>query len=107
VAYLAAWQSLVEVGHLEEGERILITGAAGAVGTAATQIAHWKGAVVFGSDIGEPPEDADVSLNVKEVDLPSAVLQATGGNGVDWSLIPLAQICSMLASVRFGWAEDN
>jgi NADPH:quinone reductase len=41
VAYLAAWQSLVEVGRLQEGERILITGAAGAVGTAARKWPEW------------------------------------------------------------------
>jgi NADPH:quinone reductase len=104
VAYLAAWQSLVEVGHLQEGERILITGAAGAVGTAATQIAHWKGAVVLGADIGEPPEEADVFLNVKEVDLPSAVLQATSGKGVDMVLDTVGAdlFSSCLRSLRVG-----
>jgi NADPH:quinone reductase len=104
VPYLAAWQSLVEVGHLQEGERILITGAAGAVGRAATQIAHWKGAVVFGADIGEPPEAVDVFLNVNKVDLASAVLQATSGKGIDMVLdiVGADLFSSCLRSLRVG-----
>ena len=53
VPYLAAWQSLVEAGHLQKGERVLVTGASGAVGSAAIQIAHWKGASVIGADLAE------------------------------------------------------
>jgi NADPH:quinone reductase len=104
VPYLAAWQSLVEVGHLQEGERILITGAAGAVGRAATQIAHWKGAVVFGTDIGEPPEGVDVFLNVNKVDLASAVMQATSGKGIDMVLDTVGAdlFSSCLRSLRVG-----
>jgi NADPH:quinone reductase len=49
VPYLAAWQSLVDAGGLQKGERLLITGAS--CGFGATQIAHWKGATVLGADI--------------------------------------------------------
>jgi NADPH2:quinone reductase len=83
VPYLAAWQSLVEAGHLQRGERLLITGASGAVGSAAAQIAHWKGASVLAADIAEGAPDADVFVNLKKVDLVNGVGQATDGKGVD------------------------
>jgi NADPH:quinone reductase len=86
VPYLAAWQSLVEVGQLQKGERLLITGAGGAVGSAAIQIAHWKGASVVAADIVPAAPEADVFVNLKEADLVSAVQQATGGQGVDMVL---------------------
>jgi NADPH2:quinone reductase len=83
VPYLAAWQSLVEAGHLQKGESLLITGAGGAVGSAAIQIAHWNGAIVLAADISQRPSEADVFLNLKETELVSGVQQATGGKGVD------------------------
>jgi NADPH:quinone reductase len=83
VSYLAAWQSLVEAGNLQKGERLLITGAGGAVGSAAIQIAHWKGASVIAADISHGAPDADSFVNLKEEDLVSAVQKATDGKGVD------------------------
>jgi NADPH:quinone reductase-like Zn-dependent oxidoreductase len=83
VPYLAAWQSLVEAGNLQKGERLLITGAGGAVGSAAIQIAHWKGATVIAADISQGAPDADSFVNLKEEDLVSAVQKATDGKGVD------------------------
>jgi NADPH-dependent curcumin reductase CurA len=44
-----AWFGLVEVGHIEEGETVYVSGAAGAVGGAAVQIARLKGCRVIGS----------------------------------------------------------
>lgn len=43
-----ALQALREVGHLERGQRVLITGASGGVGTFAVQIARALGASVTG-----------------------------------------------------------
>src|SRR3984885_54577 len=48
VPYLAAWSGLVDAANIQAGETVLITGALGAVGRAATQIAHWKMAKVIG-----------------------------------------------------------
>ena len=47
VPFITAWSALVTEGRIQAGETILIIGAAGAVGRAATQIAHWKGATVI------------------------------------------------------------
>jgi NADPH:quinone reductase-like Zn-dependent oxidoreductase len=40
---LTAWQALVDEARIEAGQKILIQGAAGAVGSFAVQIAKWKG----------------------------------------------------------------
>jgi NADPH:quinone reductase-like Zn-dependent oxidoreductase len=47
LAAQTAWQGLFDNGRLERGERVLIHGAAGGVGTFAVQLAHWKGAKVL------------------------------------------------------------
>ncbi len=44
---LTAWQSLFDKGRLTSGQRILIHGAAGGVGTYAVQLAQWRGAHVI------------------------------------------------------------
>ena len=46
---LTAWQGLVEHGRLQDGQRVLILGAAGGVGHVATQLARERGAHVIGS----------------------------------------------------------
>jgi NADPH:quinone reductase-like Zn-dependent oxidoreductase len=46
---LTAWQGLFERGGLTAGERVLILGAAGGVGHAATQLARERGAHVVGA----------------------------------------------------------
>lgn len=48
VSGLTAQQGLVDVGRLEAGEQVLITGASGGVGTFAVQIAKAHGATVTG-----------------------------------------------------------
>ncbi len=83
VPYLTAWLALVQSGGLQKGERLLVTGGSGAVGSAATQIAHWKGATVLAADIAEGTHDADIFLNLQETDLISGVQQTTDGKGVD------------------------
>jgi NADPH:quinone reductase-like Zn-dependent oxidoreductase len=47
LAALSAWQGLYDHGHLEEGQRVLIHGAAGGVGSFALQLAHRRGARVL------------------------------------------------------------
>src|SRR5438309_11738770 len=41
ISALAAWQGLFERAGLAAGQRVLIHGAAGGVGTFAVQLAHW------------------------------------------------------------------
>jgi len=47
LAGLTAWQALFDHAQLEKGQRVLIHGAAGGVGTYAVQLANWKGAEVI------------------------------------------------------------
>ncbi len=47
VAGITAWRSLVDVAHLRKGQRVLIEGGAGGVGSAAVQIAKAQGAYVI------------------------------------------------------------
>lgn len=47
VASLAAWRTLIEVADVQRGQRVLIHGAAGGVGSTAVQLAHWRGAHVI------------------------------------------------------------
>jgi NADPH2:quinone reductase len=83
VAYLAAWSGLVQAANIQAGETALVTGAGGAVGRAAIQIAHWKKAKVIGADIVALPSDADAFINSKTTDMPTEVKALTDGKGVD------------------------
>jgi NADPH:quinone reductase-like Zn-dependent oxidoreductase len=47
VAALAAWRTLIEVADVQRGQRVLIHGGAGGVGSVAVQLAHWRGAHVI------------------------------------------------------------
>src|SRR6202451_26715 len=55
VPFITAWASVVSAAQIQPGETILIVGAAGAVGQAATEIANWKKARVIGADITSDP----------------------------------------------------
>jgi NADPH-dependent curcumin reductase CurA len=54
---LTAWVGLVDVGQVKDGETIYVSGAAGAVGSTAAQIARLKGLRVLGS--AGSPEKVD------------------------------------------------
>jgi len=49
LAGLTAWQGLFTHGKLQRGQRLLILGASGGVGSLAVQFAKWKGAYVIGT----------------------------------------------------------
>ena len=49
VGALTAWRALFDVADLQPGQRILVQGAAGGVGSFAVQLARWKGAHVIGT----------------------------------------------------------
>jgi NADPH:quinone reductase-like Zn-dependent oxidoreductase len=56
LAALAAWQALFDVADVHVGERVLILGSAGGVGSFAAQFARKKGAVVIGT--ASPKDEA-------------------------------------------------
>ncbi len=53
LAGLTAWQGIFDHGKLQAGQKILIHGAAGGVGSLAVQLAKWKGAYVIGTASGK------------------------------------------------------
>ena len=84
VPYITAWASVVSAAQLQAGEIILIVGAAGAVGQAATQIANWKKARVIGAATRSGPIPGTESvINTKTENLRERVMELTSGKGAD------------------------
>jgi NADPH:quinone reductase-like Zn-dependent oxidoreductase len=50
---LAAWQTIIDFVQVQKGERVLIHGAGGNVGSVAVQLAKEKGAYVIANDLPE------------------------------------------------------
>jgi NADPH:quinone reductase len=87
LSYLTAWQSVVVAGQLKSQETVLITGAAGAVGSAAIRIAKYLGANVIGT-ISSHPLAPDLSgtiqsISLKKEKLDDALKKLTYGRGAD------------------------
>jgi NADPH:quinone reductase-like Zn-dependent oxidoreductase/acyl carrier protein len=96
VAFLTAHYALHHLAHLQEGERVLIHGAAGGVGMAAIQIARNAGAEIFAT-AGSPAKrdlvrllGADHVFDSRTLDFAGEVLGRTEGRGVDVVLNSLA-----------------
>jgi NADPH2:quinone reductase len=84
IPYITAWASVVDAAQIQAGETILVIGAAGAVGQAATQIANWKQARVIGADTRSDPIPGTAAVvNTKTEDLPERVMELTAGKGVN------------------------
>src|SRR5919198_1307014 len=82
IGALTAWQGNFDHGNLASGQRILITGASGAVGSMAVQLAKVKGAHVIGTGSGRNEEfvrglGADEFIDYKKAKFEEEV------NGVD------------------------
>jgi NADPH2:quinone reductase len=83
VPYVTAWSALIHAARMEAGETVLITGALGAVGRAATQIAHWKNARVIGTDVLDSLSEADAFIKSPVESLADEVRALTNGKGAD------------------------
>ncbi len=82
VPFITAWSALVTEGDIQPGETILIIGAAGAVGRAAAQIAHWRGAKVIPAIRAKGPVEAGM-IDTLTQDITQAVRHLTEGRGVE------------------------
>lgn len=86
-AYLTGEQMLVRAG-LAEGERVLVTGASGGVGSAIVQLARARGAIPY-AVVGAGKERAVLDIGAEAAiarnvpDLRTAVFAATGGRPID------------------------
>lgn len=94
VTYVTAWAGLVDGAAVRAGETVVVVGAAGAVGTAAVQLARWRGARVVGvvrralPDGLPAPQRPDEVVRLDELDdtpnaLGDAVRAITGGRGAE------------------------
>lgn len=89
LAYVTAGSALIEFGDISTGDTLLVTGAAGGVGSAAVMIARWKGARVIGA-IKDESERAqaeragvEVIVDTSRDNVTDSVLAATDGGGAD------------------------
>jgi NADPH:quinone reductase len=84
-----SWLALHERAKVQAGETVLIHAAAGGVGSAAVQLAALAGARVIATAGSAKKVElcrslgADVAINYLDGDFVDAVLEATGGRGVD------------------------
>src|SRR4029077_8455484 len=76
---LTAWQGLFEHGGLQAGQSVLVHGAAGVVGSMATQLAREAGAYVIGTGRAAGRQTA-LDFGAQEfVDLDNDALEDVGG----------------------------
>jgi NADPH2:quinone reductase len=98
VPYVTAWRALFDKARAMPGETVLIHGASGAVGVAATQMARAAGLRVFGTAGSERGQQLAREQGAHEVFDHSAagyekdVLAKTGGRGVDVIIEMLANV---------------
>jgi NADPH:quinone reductase len=92
VPFTTAWIALVDTGRLQAGEWVIISGAAGAVGRAATELATARGAhvIAFVKDADEAErvggrKVAAIARSDRN-ELAQVVREATGGRGANLAL---------------------
>jgi NADPH:quinone reductase-like Zn-dependent oxidoreductase len=90
LVYVTAWHSLMTMGNLRAGERVLVVGAGGGVNTASIQIAKLAGCEVY--VIASNDEKAKQALTIgadwalnrtSDANWPKAVYVATRKQGID------------------------
>ncbi len=112
---LTAWQGLFQHGQLKAGQRVLVHGAAGIVGSMAVQLAREFGAYVIGTGRGAHREtaldfgvnefvdlDGDTLENIDKVDL---VFDVLGGDIAKRSLA-VVRTGGKFVSIT-GWNEEQ
>ncbi len=109
-AFSTAYDALFTQAGLVAGERVLISGAAGGVGTAAVQLAHATGAYVVASVRSPGHRDAVAGLGADEVIEPGAVadhgpydvsLELVGAPGVT-TVLPVMAVGGRVVVIGVG-----
>jgi putative PIG3 family NAD(P)H quinone oxidoreductase len=82
------WSNLIQVGHMTEGETLLIHGGGSGIGTFAIQFAHACGVTVITTARASKHDKlkslgADVTIDYTEDDFVQKSMAATDGRGVD------------------------
>jgi NADPH:quinone reductase-like Zn-dependent oxidoreductase/acyl carrier protein len=94
--FFTSYYSLHYLARLQEGEKVLIHGAAGGVGIAAIQVAKWCGAEIYATAGSDEKRDflrllgVDHIFDSRNLDFADQILRETNGAGVDVVLNSLA-----------------
>ncbi len=103
VNYLTAHQHLHDIGSARSGERVLVHGAAGGVGTAVLQLGKLAGLGMFGTATRDQHELVS-SLGATPIDYQTedfvARIQALTGDGVDLVIDPIGGAKHLWRSYR-------
>lgn len=103
---LTAWQALFDLASLERGQRVLITGAGGAVGGYAIQLAKWAGAHVVATASPRSREGVLAAGADEVIDHTSSTILDSVAEPVDvlLNLAPISpeEFASLVALVRDG-----
>jgi acyl transferase domain-containing protein/acyl carrier protein len=89
VVYMTAFRGLVDLAHLQAGERILIHSATGGLGLAAINVAQWIGAEIFATAGSEEKRRMLEEMGIKHVfssrdlDFCQQIRAATDYEGID------------------------
>jgi NADPH:quinone reductase-like Zn-dependent oxidoreductase len=92
IPYITAWMALIERAQIRRDDWVLISGAAGSVGGAAVQIAHYAGARIIALVLNESERKSIDTNKIAAVaqsdnnDLEQVVHEATDGRGCDVAL---------------------
>jgi NADPH:quinone reductase-like Zn-dependent oxidoreductase len=94
VNYVTALIALYRMANVAAGETVLVHGAGGGVGIAATQLAKLRGATVIGTASAAKHEairalGVDHTIDYRTADVVSEVRRLTNGRGVDVVLDPI------------------
>lgn len=109
VSYATAWHALVDRGHLQSGETLLVIGAGGATGYAAVQVGKHLGARVIALASSEDKRalalagGADVAIDGRAEDWRDQVKLANGGKGIDVVFDPVGGAMTEAAFRSLGW----
>lgn len=109
VTYGTSYHALVDRGHIEAGEKLLVLGAAGGVGMAAVQIGKVLGAEVIAAVSSSEKAEAvtkagaDQVIRYDETPLRDGIDEATAGDGVDVVFDPVGGESTELALRSTKW----
>ncbi len=109
LTYGTSYHALVNRANLQQGETLLVLGAAGGVGTAAIQIAKAMGAIIIAAASTDEKLEfckengADFTINYTTDNLKDKVKELTNGKGVDVIYDPVGDKFSEPALRAIAW----
>lgn len=109
LTYGTSYHALVDRANIQQGETLLVLGAAGGVGTAAIQIAKVLGVTIIAAASTQEKLDyckkngADHVINYTTEDLKTTLKELTNGKGVDVIYDPVGDIYADPALRALAW----